>query len=81
MDELDALLIAAEHSGKSIEKMLDVAQKAGFPDRKENVERFLTLLDKDYINGAFVLGLPVTITLAGKDRLQQLQKAVELRAG
>lgn len=73
MNEFDALSIAAALSGKSIDEMLVAAQQAGHPDRTENLNRFLSLLDKNYIDGAFALGLPVTITLAGKDHLQQLQ--------
>lgn len=79
MNELAALLIVAEHSGKSIDEMLAAAEKAGFPDRAENEDRFLSLLQQNYIEGAFVLDQPVTVTLAGKDRLRQLKAAAEYK--
>lgn len=72
MSEFDALLIASEHSGKSIDEMLSVAEKNGFHNRIENKLCFNDLLQKGYIEGAFVLGLPVTITRAGKERLNHL---------
>lgn len=77
MNELDALMIAAEHSGESISAMLKAAEKAGFTDELENKLRFQSLYEQDFIKGAFVLGLPVTITQTGKDRLDQLQKLTE----
>lgn len=80
MNELDALLIAAEYSGKSIDEILAAAQKAGHTNYMDNQERFLSLLSQNYIEGAFVLGQPVAITLAGKDRLKQLQNEASDRA-
>ena len=77
MNELDALMIAAEHSGESISAMLNAAEKAGFTDEIGNKLRFQSLYEQDFVKGAFVLGLPVTITQTGKDRLDQLQKLTE----
>lgn len=77
MNEYDALLIASEHSGKSIDEMLAVAEKKGFHNRTENKLCFYDLLQKGYIEGAFVLGQPVFITVTGMNLLQQLQKSAE----
>ena len=73
MNEYQALTIVFENNGKSIDVMLAAAYKAGHTNHAENQERFLSLLEKGYIQGAFVLDRPVTLTLPGKDRLEQLQ--------
>lgn len=77
MNELDALRIVSEHNGESINAMLEAAKQAGFPDMMDNRLRFQSLYEQDFIEGAFVLGLPVTVTQLGKDRLEQLQKQAE----
>lgn len=77
MNELDALKIAFEYSGESMDKMLEIAKERGFPDKIKNKLRFQSLYQSEYIQGAFQFGLPVTITLAGEDRLEQLQKLAE----
>ena len=77
MNELDALLIVSEHSGESMDQMLSAAAEKGFTDNVENKARFYTLHELNYIEGPFVLGLPVYITQAGKDRLEQLQELAE----
>ena len=76
-NELDALRIASEFSGESIETMLKIAKQRGFSDEAKNKLRFQSLYQSEYIQGAFQFGLPVTITLAGEDRLEQLQKLAE----
>ena len=77
MNELDALKIASEFSGESIDKMLEIAEKRGFSDEMQNKLRFQSLYQSGYIQGAFQFGLPVTITLAGRDQLEKLQKLAE----
>lgn len=80
MNKLEALRIASEHSGKSIDVMLSAAEEKGFHNREENIQVFYMLHQNNYIEGAFVLGLPVTITASGKNLLQQLQKSAEKSA-
>lgn len=80
MKELDALRIAAEYSGESIDKMLSVAEKRGFHDTVHNKLRFNALHGENYIIGAFVLNQPVYITLDGQDRLDQLEEEAEEKA-
>lgn len=77
MNELDALVIASEYSGESIDKMMEVAKEKGFSNVTESKLRFQSLYLDGYIQGAFQFGLPVTITLSGKDRLEQLQQLAE----
>lgn len=77
MNELDALVIASEYSGESIDKMLEVAKEKGFSNVTESKLRFQSLYLDGYIQGAFQFGLPVTITLSGEDRLEQLQQLAE----
>lgn len=76
MNEYQALLIASANSGKSIEDILFAAQSAGHTNEAENKLRFQSLHDQGYIEGAFVLGLPVTLTLLGADRLEQLKQEI-----
>lgn len=80
MNELEALQIVSEHNGESINEILSIAKQNGFPDDLENKLRFQSLHEQDFITGSFVLGLPVTITLAGKDHLAQLQEEATDRA-
>lgn len=77
MNELDALKIASEFSGESIDKMLEIAEEQGFSDEFQNKSRFQSLYQSGYVQGAFQFGLPVTITISGKDRLEELQKLAE----
>ena len=74
MNEYQALLIVSENNGKSIETMLAAAHKAGHTDIYENKERFSSLYSLGYIEGAFACELPVSLTLSGKDRLEQLKE-------
>lgn len=76
MNEYQALTIVSENNGKSIENMLAAANKAGHKNYAENQERFYSLHQKGYVQGAFVLDLPVSLTLLGKDHLERLQNEV-----
>lgn len=80
MNEYQALTIVSENNGKSIEVMLAAADKAGHKNHAENQERFLSLLEKGYIQGAFVLDRPVTLTIPGTDRLEKLQNEAKENA-
>ena len=62
MNELEALSIASEYSGQSIDRMLETAKQSGFTNEAENKLRFQSLYEQGLIQGAFQFDLPVTIT-------------------
>lgn len=79
MNEQQALQLLSELNGKSFDDMLAAAKSAGFDEMQVKL-RFQDLHQKRYVSGAFVLGLPVFITLEGSDRLDQLNQEAEDKA-
>lgn len=77
MTERDALQLVHDNNGRSFDDMLEIAVAQGHDEMAVKL-RFDSLFRQGYITGVFHFGYPVTMHLAGEDRLEQLnQEAID----